>query len=139
MNRFSTDRYLAVTKENERMARVFCDICGLWFNDEQSCSAHHRVCSEEVFDQMLGEVGKWFRSECHDGKVIGRIVGVRSCFEYDVRAVTVKEDDNGELTIRIPAGLSSVDRFEELDREAVENELRRMTSTVYEHVLQDVD
>lgn len=121
------------------MARECCDVCGLWFNDGQSLREHRRVCSGEIFDRMLEEVGKWFRSERPEGTVIGRIVGVRSCFGYDVRGITVREDEGGQLIIGIPSGPIMVDRFEELDREQVEAELRRITSAIHEHVLQDVD
>ena len=141
LNRFSTARHLA-SVELIPMGRVCCDVCGLAFNDEESCEVHRKVCSEEVFDMMLGDVGKWFVSETDGVKMVGRIVGVRSCFSYDVRVVTFREDECGTLHVEIPSmpvELPSDAPFEECDQDHMDRYSGLMTSTFYGYLFRDTD
>ena len=124
------------------MEGVSCEVCGLKFNDAESCAAHQAVCSEEVFDMMLGDVGKWFVSDGPDGTMLGRIVGVRNCFGYDVRSITYREGEEGELTVVIPPGVGILpsDRgFTVVTMENIDGLVRALNSNIWGHVFQDTE
>lgn len=134
-------RYLAIV-ESIPMGTVRCDVCGLAFNDEDSCEAHRKVCSDELFDMMLGDVGKWFVSENDERRMVGRIVGVRSCFCYDVRAVTFREDDDGTLHVEIPSmpvDLPSDAPMEICDQDAVIHSTSILTSNLFGYLFRDTE
>ena len=124
------------------MEGVVCEVCGLRFNDAESRAAHQTVCSDEVFGLMRGDVGKWFVSEGPDGTKLGRIVGVRDCFGYDVRSITCREDEEGKLVLEVPSGpdtLPSDREFTEVAMEYIDGLVRSLNSDIYGHVFQDTD
>ena len=98
--------------------------------------------SDELFDMMLGDVGKWFVSENDERRMVGRIVGVRSCFCYDVSAVTFREDDDGTLHVEIPSmpvDLPSDAPMEICDQDAVIHSTSILTSNLFGYLFRDTE
>ena len=114
---------------------VRCDVCGLSFNDKESMLNHRRECSREVFDMMLRDVGKWYVTA--DGMSVDRILSVESCFYYNVRAVTVVDDDDGYLCLKVcehPTRLSSDTEWREIDPKTAVMEVTRAFQTMLENL-----
>lgn len=117
------------------MDAIRCEICGLAFGDPGAMARHRESCNAEVIGLMERDVGKFFMTLDGEKKVIGKIVGVKSCFGYEVNALSMEELDDGTRRIsatREPASLGSDQKWMELTPDEMRFWLGRIQGIIVE-------
>ncbi len=121
------------------MDAIRCDICGLAFGDPGAMARHREVCNEEVIALMRRDIGKFFMTLDEGKRTIGKIVGVKDCFGYQVNAIGYEELDDGTRRIsagKEPASLRSDEKWMELTRDEMRFQLSRIQGVIADGIME---